>query len=120
MAAGAATIVLQPDHRSGTTWPGFTVLVEDEVDDVLAPRDLSEFDARAQFRDETGAVLMDLDLAEGIEIPVPTSGLVYITGLGVLTVAPGRMVFDLKLTHPGGEKTVELDGYQMIVAGVTA
>jgi hypothetical protein len=122
MAAGAASLVLAPDHRSGTTWLGFRYLVEDSVDEeatVWTPRDLTDYSAHAQFRDETGAILMDLTLGSGIEIPDPVEGVVYVDGLGVLTAAPGLMVFDVKLTHPGGEKTVELDGSQTIVAGVT-
>ena len=44
MAAGAATIHLLPDHRSGTTWAGFSFVVEDQDEaGDWAARDLTDY-----------------------------------------------------------------------------
>ena len=127
MAAGAATIHLQPDHRSGTTWAGFSFLVEDLDESgatpVWVPRDLTGYDANAQFRDESWNVLMDMTLGDGITIPDPAAGVVYVAtpdDPDELIAPVGKMSFDIKMTLPAGQKKVELDGYQMVIAGVTA
>jgi hypothetical protein len=124
MAAGAATVHLQPDHRSGTTWAGFSFVVEDQDEaGGWAARDLTGYTAAAaQFRDEAGALVMDMTLGSGITIPTPTNGTVVVAnpaGLAVLTAPVGRMSFDVKMTLPSGAKTVELDGYQIVVKGPT-
>lgn len=131
MSSGAAQFTLYPDHRSGTTWRGFSLIFEDydEVVDPPAwvPRDLSDYawgsgtstGVHAQFRDESGSLLMDLYLGTGITIPDPTNGQLHVTGLGVLTATPGVMSFDIKLITEAGDKRVDLAGTQTIEAGVT-
>lgn len=124
MAAGAGTIHLQPDHRSGTAWAGLSFLVEDLDDDgeTWVARDLTGYGAHAQFCDESGTVLMDLTLGDGITIPDPTEGVVHLTNPDdpdSLVAPVGKMVFDVKMTLPSGHEIVELDGYQMVIAGVT-
>lgn len=131
MSSGAAQITLYPDHRSGTTWRGFHLFFED-YDETVAPpawvpRDLTDYawgsgtntGVHAQFRDESGALLMDLHLGTGISIPDPTDGKLIVSGPGVLTASPGVMSFDIKLITAGGDKRVDLAGTQVIEPGVT-
>ena len=121
MAAGAATFDRRVAHRSGTTWLGFHVLVEDLDTDgeTWVPRDLTDADAACQFRDASGALVIDMTLGDGITIPDPTSGEIYFGGPGIVTADPGILSFDVKVTLPSGAVIVELDGTQEVIAGVT-
>ena len=121
MAAGAATLDRRVAHRSGTTWRGFHVLVEDTADgETWVPRDLTGATVACQFRNDCGVVIIDMTLGDGIDIPDPTTGEIWIVGPGVVTADPGVLVFDLKAVLDSGDTLVELDGSQEVVAGVTA
>lgn len=125
MAAGAATLVLVPDHRSGMYWPGFHVVFEDVSgfdeagEPTYAPRDLTDYDAHMQMRDALGTVLADLTLDEGLEIPDPQTGELRVLAIDNLVAPAGRMVFDVVLRNADLQCSVELDGYQHVIEGVT-
>jgi hypothetical protein len=120
MAAGAATLDRRIAHRSGTTWHGFHVLVEDSSDgETWVPRDLTGADIACQFRDVSGTVVIDMTLDDGITVPDPTTGEILVTGPGIVTASPGLLTFDLLVTLDSGAVIVELDGSQEVIAGVT-
>ena len=120
MAAGAATLDRRIAHRSGTTWRGFHVLVEDTSDgETWVARDLTGADVACQFRDVSGTVVIDMSLGDGITMPDPTTGEIWINGPGVVTADPGQLTFDLLVTLDSGDVIVELDGSQEVIAGVT-
>jgi hypothetical protein len=120
MAAGAATLDRRIAHRSGTTWRGFHVLVEDSSDGVTwIPRDLTGANIACQFRDVSGTVIIDMTLGVGITVPDPLTGEIWVNGPGIVIADPGTLVFDLKATLNSGAVIVELDGSQEVIAGTT-
>lgn len=120
MAAGAATLDRRIAHRSGTTWRGFHVLVEDSADgETWVPRDLTDVDVACQFRDVSGTVVIDMSLGSGITIPDVTTGEIYVSGPGIVTADPGILSFDMRAVLPSGAVIVELDGTQEVIAAVT-
>lgn len=121
MAAGAATFHRRTAHRSGTTWQGFHILVEDLDDDgeTWVPRDLTDVDVACQFRDVSGTVVIDMSLGSGISIPDVTAGEIYFSGPGIVTADPGVLSFDVRAVLPSGAVIVELDGTQEVIAAVT-
>jgi hypothetical protein len=120
MAAGAATLDRRIAHRSGTTWRGFHVLVEDSSDgETWVARDLTGADVACQFRDVSGTVVIDMALGSGITMSDPTTGEIWVNGPGIVTADPGHLTFDLLVTLDSGDVIVELDGSQEVIAGVT-
>lgn len=116
MSANAVTMN-EMDHRAGTTWCGYALTILDEEQN---PIDLTGAVMRITWRDANDDLVMDWTLGDGIELDAdPTVGVLFVTGPGIIDVAPGLLRYDFKIWMPSGEVFVDIDGAMKVVKGIT-